>query len=319
MWTAAIHRILTLAVLSLLLILLVACGGEATAVNETAVSDTISQIATTAVAPTVTQTAIIPPTHPPSPTHTATATATATQTPAAPPATPTPRATSTPTATPPFTPTPTPGGFCHERVPSDDLFTIVTQTYGLSRDYAPQDLVPLSDYLPQSVTMGLPNEVRGVIIEPLTRMINDMIAVALRPTIISGYRSYSAQSIAYNKWATLYPGHVNIISAPPGFSEHQLGTVIDFGSPELPDIVGDPEIEFHTYFYRTSEGQWLRANAHKYGFTLSYPRQAFEVTGFYYEPWHYRYVGVELATYLYENEQFLAEYLLARQPQPCIP
>ncbi len=315
MWTAAINRTLALAVLGLMLIMLAGCQESATAVSDTTVSDTTSQISATAVTPTSTQTATIPPTPLPSPT----SSPSATHTPPPPPATPTPRATSTATATPPFTPTPTPGGNCHERIPSDDLFTIVTQTYGLSRDYAPQDLVPLADYLPQSVTMGLPNEVRAVIIEPLTRMINDMIAAALRPTIISGYRSYSAQSIAYNKWASQYPDHVNIISAPPGFSEHQLGTVIDFGSPELPDIVDDPEIEFHTYFYRTSEGQWLRANAHKYGFTLSYPREAFELTGFYYEPWHYRYVGVELATYLYENEQFLAEYLLARQPQPCIP
>ena len=294
---------------------LTACQENGSASSPSAVADMVPKTAVftpvatpTSIPPTVTETAVF-----------ISPTATQTATPLAPPATPTPLATSTHTPTPPFTPTPTPGGNCHQRIPSDDLFTIVTQTYGLSRDYAPQDLVPLADYLPQSVTMGFPNEVRGVIIDPLTRMVNDMIAAALRPTIISGYRSYSAQSIAYNKWASQYPGHVNIISAPPGYSEHQLGTVVDFGSPELPDIVGDPDIEFHTYFYRTSEGQWLLANAHKYGFTLSYPREAFELTGFYYEPWHYRYVGVDLAVELYETGQTLTEYLLAHQPEPCIP
>lgn len=306
--------------LALLLLGLVGCQETRAAAPEP-----VAQLATAVSStPTVTKTAVASATWPTTtwPTTTwptSTPSPTWAQTPPAPPATPTPRATRTHTPTPPVTPTPTPGGNCHERIPSDDLFTIVTQTYGLSRHYAPQDLVPLADYLPQSVTMGFPNEVRGIIIEPLIRMVNDMIAAALRPTIISGYRSYSAQAIAYQKWATQYPDHVGIISAPPGFSEHQLGTVVDFGSPELPEIVGDPEIEFHTYFYRTSEGQWLLANAHRYGFTLSYPREAFVITGFYYEPWHYRYVGVELATQLHETEQSLTEFLLAHQPEPCIP
>jgi zinc D-Ala-D-Ala carboxypeptidase len=306
------NRFIRLLSLLLLLSLTAACQETRAAAPEP-----VAAMATTAVPPTAAVTAT--PLASPSNTPTNTLSPTATNTPLAPPATPTTRATSTLTPTPLFTPTPTPGGDCHLRIPSDDLLTIVTQTYGLSRAYAPQDLVPLADYLPQSVTMGLPNEVRGIIIEPLTRLVNDMIAAALRPTIISGYRSYSAQAIAYEKWATQYPEHVNIISAPPGHSEHQLGTVVDFGSPELPEIVGDPDIEFHTYFYQTSEGQWLLANAHKYGFTLSYPREAFEITGFYYEPWHYRYVGVELASLLYESERSLTEYLLAHQPQPCIP
>jgi zinc D-Ala-D-Ala carboxypeptidase len=307
-----VKRIVGRLILLPLLIVLTACQETGAAATEP-----VAEVATTAVftTPTMTTTVVASPTNRPS----SSPFPTETSTPLAPPATPTPRATTTPTPTPPFTPTPTPGGNCHERVPSDDLLTIVTQTYGLSRAYAPQDLVPLADYLPQSVTMGLPNEVRAVIVEPLTRLVNDMIAAALRPTIISGYRSYSAQAIAYEKWATQYPDHVNIISAPPGHSEHQLGTVVDFGSPELPEIVGDPDIEFHTYFYQTSEGQWLQANAHKYGFTLSYPREAFAITGFYYEPWHYRYVGVELANLLYENGQSLTEYLLAHQPEPCIP
>jgi zinc D-Ala-D-Ala carboxypeptidase len=304
------NRIVCLLTLLLLLTLVTACQ-ETGAAAPVPVAQVESTAVPTLIPLTVTKTAVANPT--------ATATLAQTQSAVAPPATPTPRATSTQTPTPPFTPTPTPGGVCHLRVPSDDLFTIVTQTHGLSRDYAPQDLVPLADYLPQSVTMGFPNEVRAVIIEPLTRMVNDMIAAALRPTIISGYRSYSAQAIAYQKWAEQYPDHVGIISAPPGHSEHQLGTVVDFGSPELPELVDDPDVEFHTYFYLTSEGQWLQANAHKYGFTLSYPRGAFEITGFYYEPWHYRYVGVELATWLHESDQFLTEYLLARQPEPCIP
>jgi D-alanyl-D-alanine carboxypeptidase len=196
---------------------------------------------------------------------------------------------------------------------------LVTLEYGLSRHYSPADLVALSDYLPVDVTLGYPTQVRQVIAEPLAQLIHDMQAAGLKPTIISGYRSYSAQAIAYNKWLERNPESATIVSAPPGHSEHQLGTTIDFGSPELPDIVGQADIEFHTYFYKTSEGIWLAENAYRYGFTLSYTREAFDITGFYYEPWHFRYVGVELATWLGDMGMTLTEYQLATQPLPCAP
>ena len=84
-------------------------------------------------------------------------------------------------------------------------------------------------------------------------------------------------------------------------------------------MVGQEDIEFHTYFYLTSEGQWLLEHAHEYGFTLSFPREAFELTGFYYEPWHYRYVGTEMAGFLQEVGMSLTEYQLLNSPPPCIP
>jgi LAS superfamily LD-carboxypeptidase LdcB len=208
---------------------------------------------------------------------------------------------------------------CDQRFPGDDLLAVVTLDYGLSRDFAPDDLIALADHLPFSVTLGYPTEVREVMLQPLVEMLNDMISQGLMPQILSGYRSYPAQAIAWDKWQTLYPDHASIISAPPGHSEHQLGTVIDFGSPELPEIVGQSDIQFHTYFYKTSEGQWLSENAHKYGFTLSYPTEAFEITGFYYEPWHYRFVGESMARQLHEKELSLTEFQLAEKPQPCQP
>lgn len=228
-----------------------------------------------------------------------------------------PRPTETPTPT--VTPTSTPIGPCDQRVPGDDLLTLVTLEYGLGRTYAPKDLVPLSDFLPVSVTLGYPTEVREIVVEPLVAVIEGMQAAGLEPNIISGYRSYSAQAIAWNKWVTREPERASILSAPPGYSEHQLGTTVDFGTPELPEVVGQEDIEFHTYFYKTAVGQWLAEHAHEYGFTLSYPREAFELTGFYYEPWHFRYVGVELATRLLDENLTLTEYLLNSQPQPCLP
>jgi D-alanyl-D-alanine carboxypeptidase len=229
--------------------------------------------------------------------------------------------TPSPVPTASITPSPTPNREipCSQRIPDNGLLTIVTLTYGLSRDYEPAGLVPLSGYLPSDVTLGYPTQLRHVVINPLVKMIADMQAAGLAPVIISGYRSYSAQAIARQKWAEAEPDRVNILSAPPGFSEHQLGTVVDFGSPELAEIVGQKDIEFHTYFYKTSEGAWLLENAHKYGFTLSYPFEATEITGFFYEPWHYRYVGVEMATFLHDAGVSLTEHQLAVEPPPCIP
>jgi D-alanyl-D-alanine carboxypeptidase len=251
----------------------------------------------------------LPPTATTAPTPLSTASSTAT---AAPP-------TAVPTAT--ITPSPTPDRniLCSQRIPDNGLLTIVTLTYGLSRDYEPAGLVELSGYLPNTVTLGYPTQLRRVAVTPLVDMITDMQAAGLQPSIISGYRSYSAQAIARQKWLEKEPERANILSAPPGFSEHQLGTVVDFGSPELPEIVGQEDIEFHTYFYKTSEGSWLLENAHKYGFTLSYPFEAFDITGFFYEPWHFRYVGVEMATHLHEQGISLTAHQLATEPPPCIP
>lgn len=197
-------------------------------------------------------------------------------------------------------------------MPADDLLTIVTRDYGLSRYYEPQDLVPLSDYFPVTITLGFPNDVRQVIIEPLKAIVGDMYAAGLAPTLISGYRSYYSQGIAWEKWNTQYPEWGFKVSAPPGFSEHQLGTTVDFGSPENDN-------EFDGSFHRTAEGIWLAQHAHEYGFIMSYPLDTLEITGFYYEPWHFRYVGVELATQLHESGVTLTEYLLANQPAPCVP
>ena len=292
--------------LFLLAVALLAAACTPTAAPETASAAVeITPTAINEVLPPVVSTGL-PPSPTPSPT-------------TEPTATPTLLPTAVPTAT--ITPSPTPDRNipCSQRMPDNDLLTIVTLTYGLSRDYEPAGLVELSGYLPNDVTLGYPTQLRRVAVTPLVQMITDMQAAGLRPSVISGYRSYSAQAIARQKWLEKEPDRANILSAPPGFSEHQLGTVVDFGSPELPEIVGQEDIEFHTWFYKTSEGMWLLENAHNYGFTLSYPFEAFEITGFFYEPWHYRYVGVEMATHLYEEGISLTEHQLATEPAPCIP
>lgn len=105
----------------------------------------------------------------------------------------------------------------------------------------------------------------------------------------SGYRSFSEQQAVKSQYVVTYgAGTANAFSADQGYSEHQLGTTIDLITPGL----GGRLVQA---FDQTSAYHWLKENAHKFGFILSYPKG----NEFYiYEPWHWRFVGVELATYL---------------------
>jgi D-alanyl-D-alanine carboxypeptidase len=234
-------------------------------------------------------------------------------------------------ATPTATPSPSPSktvfplptleatlGPCSARRPSD-LFAEVSDSYGLSPAYVPPDLVRLGGYV--SGTVALPDlMLRQEAAAALGRMAAAMKAEGLAPTVLSAYRSYVDQSIAYQRWLNEDPAEAEQISAPPGHSEHQLGTAVDFGSPGLAALTGDPAEKFSPLFAQTAEGAWLASHAYEYGFTLTNPPGAERLTGLTYEPWHYRYVGADLAAYLHESGYFLAEYLLLVRPgMPCLP
>lgn len=201
---------------------------------------------------------------------------------------------------------------CSQRTVPDELLILVSQQFALPESYAPLDLVPLDDYFGDSVTVGIENQVRQIILDPLQQIIDAMHAAGLHPSILSGYRSYDVQYLAWKWWNSQYPERVAIMSARAGYSEHQLGTTVDFGSPEIDHL-------FHVDFANTQEGLWLRDNAHRYGFTMSYPANSYAITGFKYEPWHFRYVGAELATQLYTSGQILTQWQLEHLPPPCIP
>jgi D-alanyl-D-alanine carboxypeptidase len=201
---------------------------------------------------------------------------------------------------------------CTDRHVTDELLTVATQQFALPESYEPSDLQLLSDYFSDDVLLGKEHYARVAIIEPLQQIIADMYAAGLQPSILSAYRSYNEQVLAWRWWSSQYPGRVAIMSARPGNSEHQLGDTVDFGSPELDHL-------FHVDFANTAEGLWLADNAHLYGFTPSYPPDSYAITGFKYEPWHYRYVGIDLATQLYHSGQILTEWQLSNLPLPCIP
>lgn len=209
---------------------------------------------------------------------------------------------------------------CAERRSSnDDLFAIVTAAFGLASDYVPPGLVKLENYLPGKVT--LPDMLlRREAAEALGKLVKDILARGFAPTVLSAYRSFFDQAVARNRWDVEDPANAFQVSAVPGHSEHQLGTAEDFGSPGFADLTGDPAVKFSPMFEQTAEGNWLANYAHLYGFTMTNPPDAQPWTGLVFEPWHYQYVGVDLATWLFESGNFLDGYLFkVRTGLPCVP
>jgi len=118
----------------------------------------------------------------------------------------------------------------------------------------------------------------------------------------SGYRSYDKQKSIFDRNASRVGAlEANKTSARPGQSEHQTGLAMDLTSSKVGyDLVQS--------FGTTAEGVWLRENVHLFGFIIRYPKGKEHITGYSYEPWHVRYVGLEVAEYIYTHELTLEEY-----------
>ena len=148
--------------------------------------------------------------------------------------------------------------------------------------------------LPASYVPGLLPEVDAA----LHAMAHDAEATAgLSIFVTSGYRSYIDQDVTYSGYAATHGFDVaDTFSARPGHSEHQSGLAVDLNLAR-------------SAFAGTVEAEWIEANAARFGFIVRYPEGKEGVTGYMYEPWHVRYVGVELATHLSGSGLTLEEYL----------
>lgn len=171
---------------------------------------------------------------------------------------------------------------------------IVNKNTKLERNYVPNDLELLSSkysledkYLRKSAKINF------------ERMASDAKKLGYTIIAVSAYRDYYYQEKLYNKYVEekgFY--YADICSARPGHSEHQTGMAVD---------ISDSTYNYDE-FENTDEFLWVKENAHKYGFILRYPKAMYHITGFKYEPWHYRYVGIDIATYIYKNNLTLEEY-----------
>jgi LAS superfamily LD-carboxypeptidase LdcB len=150
-------------------------------------------------------------------------------------------------------------------------------------------------------TYGLPSTYNPGVDPTAKSALDSMIAGAekdgIKLWVESGFRSYELQTTIYTSYVSREGQKAaDRYSARPGHSEHQTGLAFDMNS-------------FDQTFGSTPEGMWLSEHSWEYGFTMRYPKDKEDITGFMYEPWHVRYVGYEVAKALKDSGQVLEEYL----------
>ncbi len=180
------------------------------------------------------------------------------------------------------------------------ILTLVNQTLLIPSDWS-VDLVQLKNN--QAIDRRAYKELQS--------MMDDARALGLDPLICSSYRSMEKQTELYKNKVGYFTDagysrtEAEVLASEyvsaPGTSEHQLGLAVDICSEAYQLLETDQE--------NTAVQQWLMANCWRYGFILRYPKDKIEITGVSYEPWHYRYVGVEAAKEIYDEGLCLEEYL----------
>lgn len=180
----------------------------------------------------------------------------------------------------------------------DDLLVLINKKIRLPSNYAPGDLASVVGSVAAVPGSSLRKEAALALIE----MINSAKSEGKNLSVVSAFRSYSQQVGVFNGWVALAGSkNAESFSAKPGHSQHQLGTAVDLGV--------NGQTNFNESFGQTAEGVWLSQNAYKYGFVLSYPKGKEAVTGYSYEPWHYRYIGKENAQKMIGSGLILEEFL----------
>lgn len=183
-----------------------------------------------------------------------------------------------------------------------DSYTIlVNKKYALPEDYIPNDLV-VPDILFNINYYDSKKLMRQDAATALEKLFQAAENAGLSLYGISGYRSYQRQEEIYNNNVkTKGLEATNLVSAMPGHSEHQTGLAMDVSTSSINN-------QLEEVFAGTPEGKWLVDNAYLYGYILRYPKNKSSITEYAYEPWHIRYVGIPLATYLHDNDLTLEEY-----------
>lgn len=190
-------------------------------------------------------------------------------------------------------------------VECENLLLAVGGSHTLTPDYVPPDLVYLNAYgIP---VRGMEDMLRQEVAVQLERLISAAAADGVEVLAASGYRSYWEQEGTFAWFKDTYGEDAVKLSAPPGKSEHQLGTAVDFASSET-------GYELVPTFSETSAGKWLTRHAAEYGFILSYRKDQKTDTNVGYEPWHYRFVGVEKALEMRASEEGPMSFYLEGKP-----
>ena len=205
----------------------------------------------------------------------------------------------TPTPTPEPTPTPTPEPTPEPTPSYPDVDVTSWELMLANADHS------IGEYAPELEVIENNQQFDTRAAGALREFMEAARAEGLSVYLSSAYRGYAEQNYLYQrKVAQVGEAQAKSIVAPPGTSEHQTGLAADITDRYYE--VKNSELE-NTELY-----QWMSQHCHEYGFIVRYPKDKEDVTGIIYEPWHFRYVGVEAATYIMENglclEEFLALY-----------
>lgn len=188
----------------------------------------------------------------------------------------------------------------------DSIEVVVNKQRNLKEDYVPDDLVKITD-VPTCLASPEVNQLRKVAAEALTKLVEaakEEINIQLYAR--SGYRSYSTQRALYDGYVKNHgQEEADTFSAKPGQSEHQTGLAMDITSDSV-------NLALSEEFGDTVEGKWVSENAHRFGFIVRYQKGKEDITGYMYEPWHIRYLGVDLATKVYESGKTLEQYFFEK-------
>ena len=177
--------------------------------------------------------------------------------------------------------------------------TLVDTILAVPSDYHPPDLVDTG-----AAGLNGGYAMRSHVAPDLKAMTDAARAAGRAIQVVSAYRSYATQKTTFDYWVSVGGyDHALRTSARPGHSEHQLGTTFDFTS-----LGGRPPWEYADWAALPA-GAWMAANAWRYGFVMSYPRDSFARVCYDYEPWHYRYVGRTAAAEVQASGLTLREWL----------
>ena len=177
---------------------------------------------------------------------------------------------------------------------------LVNKNKPLEKDYKPNNLVKIKTKLNKDIYL---EEKTYKYVTKLLEEANKIFDTEL--IVESGFRDYNYQEKLFQKELKIKGSmeEVNKTLAFPGESEHQTGLAVDIGF--INGGLYDPYYEIEEY---KNEFKWLSQNAHRYGFILRYPLGKENITGYSYEPWHFRYIG-NIANYLYSHKLTLEEFL----------
>ena len=178
----------------------------------------------------------------------------------------------------------------------DDYLMLVNKYYHLNEDYVPDDLVEISN----QYYYGENHKIRKIVYDAFIDMWNEAQKDGIYLIINSSYRTYQEQQEVYDFYKDTYgTTYADQIAARPGYSEHQTGLALDIFSKEHTTSTNFKDSPAHL---------WLKENAYRYGFIQRYDENTQDLTGFTEEAWHWRYVGIEVATYLHKHAITYDEY-----------